>query len=72
MLLTTKELADKVRLTPGRINQMIWSGEIEAEKRGRDYLIDDKYVEIIKNRPEKRGKYMRNLQQTSLREIKAA
>ena len=72
MLLTTKELADRVNLTPGRINQMIWSGEIEAEKRGRDYLIDDKYIEIIKNRPEKRGKYTRDLQQKSLREIKAA
>lgn len=68
MLLTTKELADKVRLTPGRITQMIWSGEIEAEKRGRDYLIDDKYVALIKSRPEKRGKYARKQQ----KELKAA
>lgn len=68
MLLTTKELADQVGLTTGRINQMIWTGEIIAEKRGRDYLIDEKYIEIIKNRPEKRGKYERKLQ----RELKAA
>lgn len=68
MLLTTKQLADKVGLTLGRINQMIRSGEIEAVKLGRDYLIDEKYVSIIENRPEKRGKYERKLQ----KELKAA
>ena len=68
MLLTTKEMADEVGLTTGRINQMIWNGEIEAQKRGRDYLIDDKYIEIIRNRPERRGKYERKQQ----KELKAA
>lgn len=68
MLLTTKELADEVKLTTGRINQMIWNGEIEAEKKGRDYLIEDKYIEVINNRPERRGKYERKLQ----KELKAA
>lgn len=54
--LTTKELAAEVGLTYVRINQMIQSGEIEAEKIGRDYLIDEKYIEIIRNRPERRGR----------------
>ena len=68
MLLTTKQIAEKVGLTLGRINQLIRNDEIEAVKLGRDYLIDDKYVDIIKNRPEKRGKYERKLQ----RELKVA
>lgn len=54
--LTTKEMAEKVGLTYGRINQLISSGEIVAEKIGRDYFIDSKYVQIINSRPEKRGR----------------
>ncbi len=59
--LTTKEVADQVGLTYGRIHQMIKSGDIEAEKIGRDYIVDLKYVEIIKNRPEKRGRSRKNI-----------
>lgn len=54
--LTTKQLAQEVNLTYVRINQMIQEGEIKAEKVGRDYLIDAKYIEVIKSRPEKRGR----------------
>jgi excisionase family DNA binding protein len=54
--LTTKEIAGQVNLSPIRIIQLIQNGFIEAEKFGRDYMVDSKYVEIIKNRPEKRGR----------------
>lgn len=54
--ITTIELAERVNLTYGRINQLIQSGDIIAEKVGRDYLIDEKYVTTILNRPEKRGR----------------
>ena len=54
--ITTKELAAGVELSDIRIRQMIHSGEIKAEKFGRDYMIDIKYVEIIKSRPERRGR----------------
>lgn len=54
--LTTKEFAEQVGLTYGRIHQFIKSGEIEAERIGRDYVIDAKYVAVIKNRPERRGR----------------
>lgn len=54
--LTTKELAKQVDLTYGRIHQMIAEGEIEAERFGNAYMIDSKYVAIIKARPEKRGR----------------
>ncbi len=62
--LTTKEVADQVGLTSGRIHQLIKSGDIEAEKIGRDYVVDPKYVEIIKNRPEKRGRSRKNINNT--------
>ena len=35
---------------------MIAEGEIEAERFGNAYMIDSKYVAIIKARPEKRGR----------------
>ncbi len=54
--ITTKELAIKVELSDIRIRQMILSGEIKAEKFGRDYMIDVEYIKIIKNRPERRGR----------------
>lgn len=54
--ITTKELATRVELSDIRIRQMILSGEIKAEKFGRDYMIDAEYIEIIKNRPERRGR----------------
>lgn len=39
--LTTIELAEEVGLSDIRIRQMILSGEIQAEKFGRDYMIDE-------------------------------
>ncbi len=54
--ITTKELAIEVELSDIRIRQMILSGEIKAEKFGRDYMIDLEYIKIIKNRPERRGR----------------
>lgn len=54
--LTTKEIAEQVNLSPIRIIQLIQNGFIEAEKFGRDYMVDSKYVEIILTRPEKRGR----------------
>ena len=58
--ITTIKFAERVGLTYGRINQLIQSGDIEAEKVGRDYLIDEQIVSIIKNRPEKRGRKPKN------------
>ena len=57
MALTTKEIAQQVGLTPGRIYQMIWDGEIAAKKHGRDYLIEDSQIEIINRRRDLRRKF---------------
>jgi hypothetical protein len=54
--ITTIEFAERVVLTAPRIRQLIMMGVIEAEKFGRDYMIDVKYIDIIKNRPERRGR----------------
>lgn len=57
--LTTKQFGEKVNLTYNRICQLINDGVIQAEKIGRDYVIDPKYIEIVKNRPDNRGRYKR-------------
>jgi excisionase family DNA binding protein len=54
--LTTIEFAEAVGLTDIRIRQMITRNELPAEKKGRDWLIDSKYISTILNRPERRGR----------------
>ena len=54
--ITTIEFAEKVDLSAPRIRQLIMLGIIEAEKFGRDYMIDEQLVEEIKQRPERRGR----------------
>ena len=58
--ITTIEFAERIGLTYGRVHQFIRSGEIVAEKIGRDYLIDEKFLEIIRTRPERRGRKPKN------------
>ena len=59
--LTTQQFAEKVSLTYGRVHQLIVSGEIPAERFGKMYVIDEKYVDIINNRPERRGRKPKTL-----------
>ena len=58
-MLTTKQFSERVGLTIQRVQQLIKLELIRAEKVGRDYLIAEKYVEIINRRPERRGNYQR-------------
>jgi hypothetical protein len=58
-MLTTKQFSERVGLTIQRIQQLIKIELIQAEKVGRDYLIAEKYVDIINSRPERRGNYDR-------------
>ena len=59
MKYTTNEIAEKVGLTRQRITQLIHDGLIDAEKRGRDWLIDENQIPVIENLPDNRGKYPR-------------
>jgi excisionase family DNA binding protein len=54
--ISTNEFAERMGLTPFRIRQLIYDGSIKAEKIGRDWIIDEKYIVAIKNRPERRGR----------------
>lgn len=44
-LITTAEAAVLLRVTPGRVRQLIGNGQLESEKRGRDHLLDQAEVE---------------------------
>lgn len=58
-MLTTREAADRLGLKPRSVVQFIKRGLIAAEKRGRDYLIEEAEVERYErerrpaNRPRK-------------------
>lgn len=55
-LMTTAEFAEEVGLTQKRINQLLTDGEIKGEMMGGVWLIESKFIEVIKNRPERRGR----------------
>ena len=41
-LLSTKEAAEKLGISPIRVRQLIQEGKIQATRVGRDYVIDEK------------------------------
>jgi excisionase family DNA binding protein len=47
-LLTTREAAKKLRVTPIRVRQMIREGKIEAKQIGRDYVIEESSLASVK------------------------
>ncbi len=57
-LLTTREAAARLGLTPGRVRQLVLSGELPAEKRGRDLLLRTADVEAFRRKSTGRPKRM--------------
>jgi len=49
-LLSTSEAADKLGVTVGRIQQLIWDGLLPAQKVGRDYVINEDDLKLVENR----------------------
>ncbi len=49
-LLTTSEVAERFGVTRWRINQLIQSSKLKAEKFGQIYLINEKDLEAVKKR----------------------
>lgn len=50
--LTTAEAARELKVTGARIRQLAATGEIKAEKHGRDWMIDAASVEERKRKTE--------------------
>jgi excisionase family DNA binding protein len=57
MKLSTTQIAERVNLTRARITQLIRDQVIKGEKIGRDWIIDEDQIPIIKNLPDNRGKF---------------
>jgi excisionase family DNA binding protein len=59
-LLTTKEVAERLKVSVRRVHALIQDERLPAQKFGRDYLIDEKDLKLVENRkpgrPRKSGK----------------
>jgi excisionase family DNA binding protein len=49
-LLTTKEAAERLGITPRRVVAMIKAKQLPAEKFGRDYMIKAKDLKLVEDR----------------------
>ena len=54
-LVTTKEAAQILGVTPVRVRQLIKDGRLGAEKRGRDHLLEDREVERFRRQGRRSG-----------------
>jgi excisionase family DNA binding protein len=50
-ILTTKEAAERLNVTPARVRQMVLSGQLPAEKFGRDLVIRESDLASVEDRP---------------------
>lgn len=48
--LTTAEAAERLAVTVRRVQAMIKAGRLPAEKRGRDYLIEESALALVADR----------------------
>ena len=48
--LTTSEAAERLGITARRVRALIQAQQLPAEKKGRDYLINEKDLKLVKNR----------------------
>lgn len=46
-LLTTNEAAEKLKVTPIRVRQLIREGKLQAERVGRDYVIAESALKTV-------------------------
>ena len=50
-ILSTKEAAEKLGLTPVRVRQLIQQGRLTAQLIGRGYVIEEKALDLVARRP---------------------
>lgn len=58
--LTTKETAEKLGISTGRVRQMVLAGQLQAEKFGRDLMINEAGLENVSDRKAGRPKKAEN------------
>ena len=54
--LTTKQTAEKLGVTVGRVRQMVIAGQLSAERFGRDLMINETAIKAVSNRKTGRPK----------------
>ncbi|MBA3438365.1 MAG: helix-turn-helix domain-containing protein [Pyrinomonadaceae bacterium] len=50
-LLSTAEVAERLGVTVGRVQHLIWAGRLPAQKIGRDYVIQEEDLKLVADRP---------------------
>lgn len=55
-ILSTKEAAEKLNVSPIRVRQLIADGRLPAKKIGRDYIIEESDLKAVENRRSGRPK----------------
>lgn len=50
ILLTTKEAAERLGVTVTRVQQLILAERLPAEKKGRDYFINEADLKLVEDR----------------------
>jgi excisionase family DNA binding protein len=48
--LTTKQVAEKLRITPRRVQALVTAGRLPATKFGRDYMIRESDLKLVEYR----------------------
>lgn len=49
-LLSTPQVAERLRVTVARVQALIWAGRLPAQKVGRDYVIKEEDLKLVKDR----------------------
>ena len=58
--ISTKEASEKLGVSVLRVQQLIWQGLLPAQKIGRDFVINEKDLSLVKNRKAGRPKKTEN------------
>ena len=49
-LLSTPQVAERLGVTVARVQALIWAGRLPAQKVGRDYVIQEEDLKLVKDR----------------------
>lgn len=49
-LLSTPQVAERLGVTVARVQALIWAGRLPAQKVGRDYVIQEADLRLVKDR----------------------